>query len=218
MTNIDNIRLIRSQLPFEVFEEQDLHLIWRELSLPAQHNHLSRLIKKGDIKKISRGLYVFDEFWRKRPLSKFIIANKLVTPSYISFESALSHYGLIPESVYATTSASVNRQSKTFETQFGDYSYDYIPVQSFPLEVERKLTTAGPELVASPLKALFDLTYSKRKHYNSLTDVENDLRIDSVEIIKLAEKLSLIGLEQLAESYKKKTCIALYEAIKKEMR
>src|SRR3990167_6547201 len=41
------------------------------------------------------------------------IANRLYAPSYISFEYAMSRYGLIPESVYAVTSAT-SRITRTF--------------------------------------------------------------------------------------------------------
>lgn len=215
---MNNIKQLRSQIPLEVFEEQDLHLAWRNMSLAAQHSLLSRFLKKGDVKKVSRGLYVFDEFWRKKPLSKFIIANKLLAPSYISFESALSHHGLIPEAVYATTSACVQRGNKSYHTMYGDFLYQHVPIQSFALEIESKVTAAGPEVIATPIKALFDLIYVRRKHFKNLTDLESDLRINRDEVLRHAEEINMGGLEELAESYRKKTCLDLLKAIKREMR
>lgn len=218
MTNMENIKLLRSKIPSEVFEEQDFHLANRELSRVAQHSLLSRMLKKGDLKKVSRGLYVFDEIWRRKPLSTILIANKLVAPSYVSFETALSHHGLIPEAVYVTTSATIKREHKSFKTSFGDFTYHYIPQKSFPLEIENVMTPAGPELIASPIKALFDIVYIRRKNYENLSDIEDDLRIGPEELIRHAEKIGVIGLEELAASYRKKTCLSLLAVIKKELR
>jgi hypothetical protein len=218
MTNMENIKLLRSKIPLEVFEEHDFHLACRHLSRVAQHSLLSRLLKKGDLRKVSRGLYVFDEIWRRKPLSKIIIANHLVAPSYVSFESALSHHGLIPEAVYVTTSASLKREKKSFKTPFGDFTYHHVPQRSFALEIESVATPAGHELIASPIKALFDLVYAYRRTYGSLSDLESDLRIEPTEIIHHAKELSVVGLEELALSYKKQTCLTLYQVLKKELR
>lgn len=214
---MQNIKALRTHIPYEVFEDQDFHLAFKDHTLAAKHKLLSRLLKKGELQKVSRGLYVFGEIWRKKSVSTFTIANKLVAPSYISFESALSHHGLIPESVYVTTSACFQRDNKSFKTPFGVFSFQHVPTSSFALEVESVETPGGHELIATPIKALFDLVYARRVSYESLADVENDLRIEPAEIIKHASLLRVSGLEELAESYRKKTCMELLKAIKREL-
>jgi predicted transcriptional regulator of viral defense system len=52
----------------------------------------------------------------------FLIANKLYVPSYVSFEMALSYYGLIPEGVYSVTSATTKKTAK-FKTPIGEFAY-----------------------------------------------------------------------------------------------
>ena len=61
--------------------------------------------EKGYIKKIIRGYYIFSDLEVNEKVL-FEIANKIHSPSYVSFEMALSYYHLIPESVYVITSAS----------------------------------------------------------------------------------------------------------------
>lgn len=207
---------IRSQLPYEVFSENDFHLLKRDLSRCARYSLLSRLLKSGAINKVSRGLYVFGEDWRRRPLSKFLIANKLATPSYISFESALSHYGLIPESVYVTTSATFQRNNKSFKTPYGDFTYQHIQSSLFALEIESLKTDSGTILMATPMKALFDLISIRRKLYNKITDLEEDLRIPREELMKHVIKLGHKGVEELGMSYRKKSCMMLVKLLKKE--
>ncbi len=62
----------------------------------------------GYIKKLRRGYYLFADTPLDEPALS-LIANRLYAPSYVSFESALSRHGLIPEGVYAVTSASTRK-------------------------------------------------------------------------------------------------------------
>ena len=78
---------------------------------------LSEWQKKGYIKKIIKGYYLFSDVDINEN-TLLAIANKIYKPSYISFETAMSYYRLIPESIYMITSASTRRTS-LFETTYG---------------------------------------------------------------------------------------------------
>jgi predicted transcriptional regulator of viral defense system len=82
---------------------------------------LSEWQKKGYIIKIIKGYYIFSDVDIDEPML-WAIANKIYKPSYISFESAMSHYRLIPESVFMISSAST-RRTTMFETQMAKFSY-----------------------------------------------------------------------------------------------
>lgn len=77
--------------------------------------------KKGYIKKITKGYYIFSDLEINDNIL-FEISNKVYKPSYISFESAFSYYNLIPESVYAVT-ASSSRKSLRIETPVSKFIY-----------------------------------------------------------------------------------------------
>lgn len=77
--------------------------------------------KKDYIKKIIKGYYIFSDIELNENIL-FEIANRIYSPSYISFEMALSYYNLIPESVYSITSAST-RRTYIFKTQIASFSY-----------------------------------------------------------------------------------------------
>ena len=85
--------------------------------------------KKGYIKKIIRGYYIFSDLELSES-TLFEIANRIYSPSYISFEMALSYYHLILESVYGITSASTRRTYK-FETPIAEFSYKTIKKSLF---------------------------------------------------------------------------------------
>ena len=71
-------------------------------------------------------------YTNKKNENEFLIANALLTPSYISFETALAYYGLIPEEVRNITSASYDiRKQKIYSYNNKIYKYNDIPKEAF---------------------------------------------------------------------------------------
>jgi len=102
---------------FHVFSIADIRAAHRGFD----RRRLSEWQKKGYIIKIIKGYYIFSDVDIDEP-RLWAIANKIYKPSYISFESALSHYRLIPESIFMITSAST-RRTIMFETPVAKFSY-----------------------------------------------------------------------------------------------
>lgn len=203
---------LRTYVPVEVFNDSDLKVVFRELSPTAILSGLSRSLRSGDIVKLKRGIYMFGERLRRAPVSEFTAANHVTTGSYVSFESALSYHGLIPEGVYVVTSASYARKKKIFRTPLGELSYDYIPCRPFFAGVEQ----VGEEsrfLIANPIKALFDLIYLRRKAFASVEELEADWRISMEDLGKATQSFSYLELETLARSYKKKNTLHFFELL-----
>lgn len=110
---------------FAVFSLSDIYAVE-----PSFHRRrLNEWQDKGYIKKIIRGYYIFADLVLNES-SLYLIANKIYDRSYISFESALSHYQLIPESVYAVTSAS-SLVTRAFKTSVGFFKYHRIKPELF---------------------------------------------------------------------------------------
>ena len=108
---------------FIVFSISDIRKIDQKF-YPAR---LTEWQEKGYIKKLRRGYYMFaDAVLNEEAL--FLIANRLYTPSYVSFESALSYYGLIPEGVYSVTSA-CGRKTSRFHAPIAEFVYRKIKPQ-----------------------------------------------------------------------------------------
>src|SRR3990167_11055459 len=87
---------------------------------------LTGFLKKGDLIRVKKGLYLFGSDYRKGPYSPEILANKIYGPSYVSREYALAYYGLIPEHVTEVTSISTKR-NRSFDTPIGRVSYAHLP-------------------------------------------------------------------------------------------
>ena len=77
---------------------------WRRVNTTLLHLQLSRWKKAGKIIQLLRGLYAPAPAYQKNKRHPFLIANRLQPASCISMQSALSHYGLIPDYVMVTTS------------------------------------------------------------------------------------------------------------------
>lgn len=108
---------------YTVFSLQDI----KKIDKVFYRSRLSEWQNKGHIKKIRRGYYMFaDQLLNESVL--FFIANKIYVPSYISFEMALSYYGLIPESVYGITSVTTNKTIR-FKTEIGEFIYSHFKPQ-----------------------------------------------------------------------------------------
>jgi hypothetical protein len=87
-----------------------------------------------------------------------VIANRLVSASYVSLQSALAYYGLIPDYVAAVTSVTTGRPGQ-WQTPFGRFEFRHI--KTALLAGYHLLDLAGGQqaFVAAPEKALLDLIY-----------------------------------------------------------
>ena len=71
---------------------------------------IKRDISSGVLFRLTRGIY--ETNGNANPC---FLAAPILSPSYLSFDWALSYYGFIPEKVVAITSASLNvRKNKTY--------------------------------------------------------------------------------------------------------
>jgi len=147
---------------------------------------IKNLKDKGIIKTLKRGLFVHTSQFTKNIISKEIISNNMLGPSYISLDYALYYHGLIPEKVYEITAITTKR-SKKFETEYGLFSYKRMIKNLFPLGLKIEPSKNGNFLIASKEKVICDkLYFSKNIKISSqkvmMEYLENDLRIDFEEL------------------------------------
>lgn len=126
-------------------------------------------IKRGYIHSFAGEYYLLADQPMEEPLL-FMMANRLYKPSYISLESALAYYHVIPESVLSVTSIS-SRKSKQFDSEWGVLYYRSVkPLYLIGYEV----IETGPSrkyAIASLEKAVLDYLYLN-PHISSSQDFE----------------------------------------------
>lgn len=180
------------------------------------NDKINKLKRKGNIETLKRGLYLHRSPFVQNPVSKEIIANTMLSPSYISFDYALYYYGLIPESVFDVTSATTKR-SKSFKTDIGTFSFKEIKKELFPIGLSIESTKNGNFIIATKEKALCDKVYytkdiqvtSKKSMISFLVD---DLRID-VDELEDYDKDIFIKYFEISKSKKIKFLIEALEDI-----
>ena len=119
---------------------------------------LSRWTQTGHLYQLRRGLYALAPPYQKVKPHPFLVANRLVHGSYVSLQSALAYYGLIPEHVPRTLSVTTARPAR-WDTRLGSYEFHHIKIDW--LHGYRLVKMAGDQqaFVATPDKALLDLIY-----------------------------------------------------------
>ncbi|MCK5156218.1 MAG: hypothetical protein KAQ69_07300 [Spirochaetales bacterium] len=126
---------------------------------PAQLRvQLARWTKDGRVIRLRRGLYTLAEPYCKQKPDPFYLANQIRTPSYVSLQTALSWYGLIPEYVPAVMNITTGRPG-TYETPLGRFVYRHIKPELFTGYQTITLGSGFETFIARPEKALVDLLY-----------------------------------------------------------
>lgn len=158
-------------------------------------------IKSGLFLKLRNGFYMVAD---SNPSVHFI-ANKLYEPSYISLNTALSHYGIIPEVVYATTSITT-KAFREFNTPKGNFIYQRIKKDVFTgyglKEIDKEKV-----LIAEPEKTLADYLYFvdlKKVSLNDRLELKDIKKNELIKFVKLFNRDSMLKLvDQIYVEYKK---------------
>ncbi len=154
---------------------------------------LQRLEKSEIIKRVVKGKYRF----AFKETDDFELANFLANPSYISLESALSFYGILPQFPYSITSVTplksrkVIYQGKEFEFAHLDNKYflGFIKKDRF--------------LIATPEKALVDELYFMAKKLRKIHTDDLDLKaIDIKKFKALSKNVNFLPFQNLLKKLK----------------
>jgi len=152
-----------------------------KVSYNNSKSFINRNIKRGLLIKLKNGLYTLSSI----SVPKFLIANKLYAPSYISFETALSYYGIIPETVYTIFSATA-KASREFEARESCFTFHKIKKEAFFGYIPKKVDSVVI-LIAEPEKALLDYLYFvilKKKPFTDRLNIKNISRIKLLKLVK----------------------------------
>ena len=172
---------------------------------------IKREVDSGVLIRLTKGLYEVDD-----KVDPCFLASSILSPSYLSFDWALSYYGLIPERVFSITSASLNvRKNKTYINKFGRYEYSDIPVNAFSEGLTYIENGDYIVKIATKEKAICD-SLSKWRVVRNINDLKEllfvDKRIDKEEFASCDFKL----MRRLAKLYSKTNLDLLIKLIGKE--
>ncbi|MFD1104631.1 type IV toxin-antitoxin system AbiEi family antitoxin domain-containing protein [Sphingobium olei] len=152
---------------------------------------VNRALKDGSLIRLKRGTYALGRPFRSDPIHPFAMAQAILPGSYISFETALSHHGWIPEAVFETASVTPGRKTIVHETPaIGRFTFHPLAIAEYQFlrAVERCELGRSTAFVASPLRALLDLVALRKEPWTGLRWVTEGLRIDEQHLGGLREK------------------------------
>ncbi len=183
----------------------------------ARYGMVNKALKKDELIKIRRSLYILADKYRHNKLSKFFIASRIAPHSYLSLESAMSYYGWIPERVATVTCVLAGSRTKKFITPFGEFVFYPLQVNEYEFltGVTRVEEIKGePFLLASPLRALADYVYIKKIDWQSIDYLTSGMRIDIEQLMKINSTDFL----EIKKVYRSKRVLHFLDSLKQELK
>lgn len=157
-------------------------------SYKRPNDKILALKAQGVLEPLKKGLYIAGPSVTEKKPNALLVANHLLGPSYVSVETALSYYGLIPERVYVISSMTT-KASRSFKTVLSNFSYTRLPLPyySFGLRMLH-LPSNQYAMVASPEKALCDkIATTSGLNFRSISSA-HDYLVDGMRIDESALK------------------------------
>ena len=152
-----------------------------------RYNLVNRALRHGELLQLRRGLYLLAPVRESKTPHPFVLAQALRPGSYISFETALSFHGWIPESAPVTLSVAPGRRRLEVDhAALGLFRF-------FPLALRRGhfLEAVGgvtfaeqTALMAQPLRALTDIICLRKLEGGSIRALTQSMRIDTERLMQ----------------------------------
>lgn len=153
---------------------------------------IERLEKNKLIERLIKGKYIL----AKSKISDFEKAGLILSPSYVSLESALNFYGVLPQFPYSITSVTTQK-SKKHEVNGKEYEYTKISKRFYSDFVK-----LDGFLIATPEKALIDLIYLASKKLKKIDFSELDMSIINWETFnKLRVQIDYLPFQNYLERH-----------------
>jgi predicted transcriptional regulator of viral defense system len=181
--NFKNLYKILDKNKYYVFSFQDILSFFPTESEENLKKIIYRWKKARLICHLKRGLYELS-YPKDFNVPDMYIANVLYSPSYVSLETALSNFSIIPETAMAVTSVTTSPTRK-FKNKHGLFIYRTIKINIFTGYYVEKHGNFSV-LIAEPEKALVDYFYFK-KYIDKNFDL-NEERFDKDVILSLDRK------------------------------
>jgi len=208
--------VLRMAPPGGLFDETVLSNLFPIRSAGARRALVHRASSHAEIDILKPGVYCLAPDLRRNHPHPFVVAALLHSPSHISLETALAHHGLIPEAVYQVTSATPLR-SRTFENRLGSFTFTSVPTHRPKAGVVPEELAPGTwAFVATPLRALADLVYTRKKvewRGDGFAFLHESLRIEPEDLAAI----SFEGFEEIHDSFRNRRTRAFLRGLKEAL-
>jgi predicted transcriptional regulator of viral defense system len=159
--------------------------------IDAVRVQLSRWVTSGRIIRIHKGWYTLCEPFRRVRLDLNVVACTIKRGTYVSLQSALAHYGMVPEYVAETTCVTTGR-TLSLDSPVGRIGYRHVKRDVF-FGFKQEVSGKQEAYIAVPEKALLDLFY--------LTAGSEDAAYIAELRLQRAEELDLEKMADMANRF-----------------
>ncbi|MDD3645913.1 MAG: hypothetical protein PHH06_00735 [Candidatus Gracilibacteria bacterium] len=183
-----NVLLKLSQSKNTVFSFDELQDIFGIENKQVFKNKLSSYVKKGILERISKGIYSLKD----KKIDRFELANKIYSPSYISFFTALYHHGIIfqyENDVYLAYKKSDIKKIADFDIKLKCLKKDILLNPT-------GIVNNGTYSIAGAERAFLDTIYLYGDIYFDNLD-----KIDYEKVLELLDIYKKKSLEKKVKSY-----------------
>lgn len=173
--SLDKLGILLKQRQ-KLFHTGDLGLLWQIANRNTLYTTISRLVNKGVLIPIHKGLYSVVPVTELEPVELGL--HVLHRPAYLSTESVLARMGLISQMIYPTTF--VSDISKRFQVA----THEYLVRRLQPVFLHNTtgiVSSTYDILIASPSRAVADLMYFQPTYH---FDARNQIDWDEVNKIR----------------------------------
>lgn len=183
-------KLKRNKL--DIFSVRDIENLFSSEKIKTIKNNLSRWAGNGYIYKLKNNLYEFVDVGQEKNIPDVYIANKLYSPSYVSLETALSIYSLIPDIAVQVTSLTT-KLTRKFKNKHGVFYYRSCQKRAFT-GYKLMLYEGVKVYIADPEKALVDFVYFNIHQRFPMDFDEERFDKDSIKKLNWNKVLQYAGL------------------------
>ena len=146
--------ILRSQQT--VFSSRELLLLWGKSDTDQLKSRISYYIKHGYLYHLRRGLYA-----KSKDYNRLEVATKIMTPSYISFETVLLQAGVIFQYYEQIFVASYRTRTIICD----GHTYTYRTLKDTLLSNITGIEIKPHYSIASPERAFLDMVYLHKGYY-----------------------------------------------------
>ncbi len=182
-----------------------------------RYNLVNRALHDGELLRLRRGRYLLASALAQRGLHPFVLVQALRPGSYVSFETALSFHGWIPESTPPILGVAPGRRRlEKIDPRFGEFRFYPLALTTgyFLRGVGRHILGHQTALVAQPLRALLDRFCLRKQPYPGIDALVHDLRIEADLLAGLRDE----DLQNLRPVYRHQRMAAFIDALQRELR
>jgi hypothetical protein len=182
----------------------------------AVRDRITRLMKRGEVVRVKKGLYVPGRAVGVGEVDPLVLSGMVYGPSCVSFETALAAHGLIPERVREITCATTQRR-REFVTPAGRFSYFPVTRAVYGAEVERLEGPGGHYFLATAERALCDCA-ARQGGFRRLEEIgpwlEESLRLEPEAL----DGLNITTVRELARLYRRRAVALLARWLERRAR